>query len=176
MKAITEANPESSENTGETNQSRSKPTCLDTYSPQSSYECVGSKYLQGYVSCVLNSSKEMTHKGDQGHPKLAYLLDDALCCTIRSRCDDSNMSPSDIEDTTQRLQNIEEKKGELSHDSNQLVGQLYKVSSRPCKRRQAPVTASSHHLEAPFYIEGYFSVQHSVSSDRRKKEGRTYTD
>ena len=57
MKVITEANPESSVNTSEGDQSKSKPTCLNTYSPQSSYECVDSKYLEGYVSCVLYSSK-----------------------------------------------------------------------------------------------------------------------
>ena len=117
---------------------------------------------------------EMTHEGDQGHPKLAHLLDDSLCGTIRSRGDNPNMSPMDIEDATQRLQTIEEKKGELSHDSDQLVGRLHKLSSRPCRHQREPGSASSYHLDPPSYNDGYFSVQHlSIQIDARKRVGHT---
>ena len=57
IKVDSDANPENNENTSEANQSKSKPACLNTYSPQSGYECVDSEYLEVYVSCVLNNSK-----------------------------------------------------------------------------------------------------------------------
>lgn len=70
-------------------------------------------------SCALNGSEERTYEGDQADPNLAKLLDDALCCTKRSRRDDSIVSPFGIEGTTQRLKNLKKEKSKLSHDSDQ---------------------------------------------------------
>jgi hypothetical protein len=54
-----------------------------------------------------------TYKCDQGDSEFANLLDDTLCCTIGPSHDDAIVGPTDIEDATYCLQDVEYEKGEL---------------------------------------------------------------
>jgi hypothetical protein len=45
VEAITEADPERRENTGEAHQTERKPTRFDPYTPHGRYRCVDSHYL-----------------------------------------------------------------------------------------------------------------------------------
>jgi hypothetical protein len=62
------------------------------------------------------TTREETHKSDQCSTKGTYLLDDTLCCAIGSRSDLPIVSPSDMQDTTHSMNDIEHQNGELSHD------------------------------------------------------------
>jgi hypothetical protein len=59
------------------------------------------------------------HKGDQGDSKFTELLNDALRCTKVPCRHDPNVSPLDIEDSTNGLPKIEHEKGELSRIFNE---------------------------------------------------------
>ena len=59
------------------------------------------------------SKYQNTYEGDQCNSKCAHLLDDTLCRAIWACCDGPVMGPSDIENTTGGLQNVEYKKEEL---------------------------------------------------------------
>jgi hypothetical protein len=43
---------------------------------------------------------EETYEGDQGDSEFTNLFDKALCCAIGPCCDDPDVSPPDVEDTT----------------------------------------------------------------------------
>src|SRR6266702_764189 len=60
--------------------------------------------------------KEGTYESEQRNPERTGLRSNALCCAIRAPRDKPVVGPSNIEDTTQGLQNIVRKKGKLSHD------------------------------------------------------------
>ena len=55
-----------------------------------------------------------THEGDLRHSNFTNLLGKALCCAIGPCRDDPVVSPPDIEDTTNCLENIEYENRELS--------------------------------------------------------------
>ena len=57
--------------------------------------------------------KGETHESDQRDSNFTNLLDDALCCAIVPRRDDPVVSPPDVEDAANCLQNVEYEKREL---------------------------------------------------------------
>jgi hypothetical protein len=57
---------------------------------------------------------EETHEGNQTDSEFTNLLNEALCRAIDSCRDDPVVSPPDIEDTANCLQNVEYEKRELS--------------------------------------------------------------
>ena len=62
---------------------------------------------------------EETYKGDRGDPQFTKLLDDALRCAIVPCRHDPVVSPPNIEDTPHGLEEVEHKKGNLSHIFNE---------------------------------------------------------
>ena len=58
-------------------------------------------------------SGEETHEGDQGNSEFTRLFDETLCCAIGPCRDDPGVSPPDIEDTTNGLQQVEYEDHEL---------------------------------------------------------------
>ena len=67
-----------------------------------------------YIRESQTQRREETHEGDQGYPKLASLLEDALSCAIAPHRHDPAVSPPNIEGPTYGLQEVEPKKGHLS--------------------------------------------------------------
>ena len=59
-------------------------------------------------------ARKRPNQGENGNSKFTKLLDDALCCAIRSSRDNSVVSPPDIKDATHGLNNVEYEKGGLS--------------------------------------------------------------
>ena len=84
----------------------------------SCYEGVDSEKL---VSCLSVRSytrrhqeeEKKTHEGDQGDSKFTSLLNKALCCAKGPCRYDPVVSPPDIEDATNSLQEVEYEKREL---------------------------------------------------------------
>ena len=66
-------------------------------------------------------TREGTHKSNKRSPEDTYLLDDTLCQAIRSRCYFPVASPSTIENAARSLDDIEYKKGQLSHDQYMIL-------------------------------------------------------
>ena len=63
--------------------------------------------------------REETYKGGSGYPQFSYLLNDALCCAIVPCRHNPVVSPPNIKDTPHGLEEVEHKKGNLSHEFNE---------------------------------------------------------
>jgi hypothetical protein len=87
------------------------------------------------------------------------------------------VSPSDIEDAAEGVEDIEYKQRELSEDSNQFRWSAVKLwlSSKPYICRQEDSAASSHHWGALSY-DDVRSSNILLDDERYKEEGRTYAD
>ena len=117
VNARANANPERVKSDYEGNQAKTKAASFQTYSPQSRHECVkGENLVRRRISCASDKRnyKKGTNQGDDGSSKGRKLLDDALCCAIWPSRDDSVVSPPDIKDATNGLQDVECEKGGLS--------------------------------------------------------------
>ena len=116
MNARANANPERIKSGYEDNQEKTKAASFQTYSPQSPNECVnGENLVRCRISCASDKKhcKKETNQGDKGSAKGRNLLEDPLCCAIWSSRDDSVVSPPDIKDATNGVQNVECEKGGL---------------------------------------------------------------
>jgi hypothetical protein len=117
VKAWADANPEHNEKAGEADQAKGNTTCFqDAYFPQRRHEGVNSKELARCTSERVRpkDSGRETHEGNQGHPKLTRLPDDALSCAIVPRRHDPAVSPPNIEDPTHGLHKVKPEKRKLS--------------------------------------------------------------
>ena len=115
---ITNTDPECNEKRCESNYAKSKVTCSNSYFPQSHYECMSGENLVSCISVLQEASmiREGAYESDQCDPQFTDLLNNALGCAIRANCNDPVVNPSNVEDTTQGLQNIIHKKRKLSQD------------------------------------------------------------
>jgi hypothetical protein len=68
------------------------------------------------VSCCSHAQEhkeDETNQGAQANSDFTKLLDHALCCAVWSSCNNAVVNPSDIEDPTHSLPDVEREKGQL---------------------------------------------------------------
>jgi hypothetical protein len=114
VNACTDGNPERNENANQADQAKGNATRLQANLQHSCYEGVDSEKLVSCISAGSRTQRQETHEGDQADSEFTNLFDEALCHAIGPRRDDPVVSPPNIEDTTNCLQNVEYEKRELS--------------------------------------------------------------
>ena len=71
------------------------------------------EYLESCASASYRGTLHDTYESGQCNSKFTDLLNGTLCCAIWAGRNDPVMSPSNIEDTADSLQEVVLKKGEL---------------------------------------------------------------
>jgi hypothetical protein len=105
------------ENASKADQAKGNATRFKANLQHSRYEGVESKKLASCISAGVSHAKtlgEETYEGDQTDSEFTSLFNETLCCAIGPCRDDPVVSPPDIEDTANCLQNVEYEKRELS--------------------------------------------------------------
>jgi hypothetical protein len=118
VNACADGNPERNENASEADQANGNATPSGQLAKQPLRRCgqreAGRLYVSGGSHAKTLLVGEEAYKGDQGDSEFTNLFDKALYCAIGPCRDNPVVSPPDAEGTTNRLQDVENEKRELS--------------------------------------------------------------
>jgi hypothetical protein len=117
VNASTNASEERAIGAYKADQADSKAACVQSYSPQSGYECVdGEKLVEMYIIRSLSQGhiENETNQGIHSGSKCAKLIHDRLCCAIWPSYDNTIVNPQGIDDASNGKHSFESENGPLA--------------------------------------------------------------